>query len=114
VCVIERHQQLNHRTDEKQPIFSSSLRGELLSKKPLTISYIIFYILFSPDTWRILIGIGIAVLLAPKIIQLHHSPSGAVVIYFMIACIGYAFSARPGRWISDKLKRALLTDNRPK
>ena len=85
-----------------------------MSKRPLTISYIIFYILFLPDTWRVLIGVGIAVYLAPSIIQPHHSPSGAIVIYFMIAAIGYAFSARPGRWISDKLKKALLSDNRPK
>jgi hypothetical protein len=114
VCAIEQHQKPYHSLNEKQLICPSSIRGEFLSKRPLTINYIIFYILFSPDTWRILIGIGVAAFLAPNIIQPNQSPSGAVVIYLMIAAIGYAFSARPGRWISDKMKRALLAGNRPK
>lgn len=94
-------------------MFFTSLKGGLLRKRPLTTSYIIFYILFSPDTWRILIGVAVAVLLAPRIIQSDHGMLGTGAIYVMLASIGYAFSILPGRWISNTLKKLVLTDKRP-
>lgn len=84
-----------------------------MRKRSLTFGYIFFYILFSPDTWRLLIGLTVAVLLAPSIIQPNHGVLGAGVIYLMLASIGYAFSTRPGRWISAALKKLILTDKRP-
>jgi hypothetical protein len=38
---------------------------------------------------------------------------GTGAIYVMLASIGYAFSILPGRWISNTLKKLVLTDKRP-
>ena len=87
-----------------------SPKGGHVGKRPLTIGYIIFLVLFSPDTWRILIGLAVALFLAPTIIQPHHGVMGAGVIYFMLASIGYAFSAKPGHWIGGTFKKLFLGD----
>ena len=84
-----------------------------MGKRPLTVSYIVFLVLFSPDTWRIVIGLAVAFFLAPPVVQPNHGVMGAGVIYFMFASIGYAFSARPGHWISDSLKKLILGDRQP-
>jgi hypothetical protein len=84
-----------------------------LPKRPLTVTYLLFYILFSADTWRILVGIAVAFFLAPHIIRPDYDLMGATIIYIMLASIGYAFSGRLGRWISDALKRLILADRRP-
>jgi hypothetical protein len=84
-----------------------------MRKKNLTIGYVFFYILFWPDTWRILIGIAAAGLLTPRIVYPELGTLGTGAIYVMLASIGYAFSALPARWISARIKRLILRDRRP-
>ena len=84
-----------------------------MGKKKLTAGYVFFYILFWPDTWRILIGAAAACLLAPRIVYPDLGILGAGAIYVMLASIGYAFSASPARWISDRIKKLILKDKRP-
>jgi len=79
-----------------------------LQKGPLTSSYILFYILFWPDTWRIIIGILAAWLLPPHIMPPDLGLFGSGMFYFMIACIGYAASASPARGLSRVLQRLIL------
>ncbi len=40
---------------------------DMTNKRKITIGYIFFYILFSVDTWRILVGILISTALAPQL-----------------------------------------------
>ena len=84
-----------------------------MRKKPLTPGYVFFYILFWPDTWRILIGIAAACLLAPRFVYPDLGTLDTGMIYVMLASIGYAFSSLPARWISDKIKNLILKDKRP-
>jgi hypothetical protein len=79
-------------------------------KKKWTPGYVFFYILFWPDTWRILIGFAAACLLAPRFVYSDLGTWGTGMIYVMVASIGYAFSSSPARWISDRLKKQILKD----
>lgn len=82
----------------------------ILGNRKLTPGYIIFYILFLPDTWRVLIGIIASYLLTPAIVspEMHHT--GTVIFYIMIASIGYAASDIPSRWITQILKKLILSN----
>ena len=84
-----------------------------MRKKNLTPGYVFFYILFWPDTWRILIGVAAAFLLAPRFVYSDLGTLGTGMIYIMLASIGYAFSSLPARWISDRIKKLILRDKRP-
>jgi pilus assembly protein TadC len=81
-----------------------------LPNRNITPGYILFFILFSPDTWRILIGVVCAALLGPLIALPEMNVWGKIVLYFMIATIGYAASAVPARWIARSLKKVVLGD----
>ena len=66
--------------------------------------YIVFYLIFSPDTWRILIGLLAALIIGPKVVANgSYSPVGQVVIWLMILALGYVLSAPIGRFISKRL-----------
>jgi hypothetical protein len=80
----------------------------ILGKRKLTPGYIIFYILFLPDTWRVLIGIIASYLIVPAIASSEMHYTGRVMFYIMLACIGYAASAVPSRWITQGLKKWIL------
>jgi TPP-dependent 2-oxoacid decarboxylase len=83
-----------------------------MSRRPLTPAYVVFYVLFSPDTWRILIGIGLAFFLAPQIIQSREiSPAGQVMVWGMIITIGWAVFAILGKKIAAFFKRLVLGKN---
>lgn len=84
-----------------------------MPKRPITPAYIAFYVLFFPDTWRILAGILLAVALAPKIAPADLEPAGRAMLYVMLACIGWAITARPARWITARLKSAILGKRAP-
>jgi hypothetical protein len=84
-----------------------------LAKRPVTPAYFIFYILFSPDAWRILIGLFIAVLLAPYIVKPDMTALARAVVFFMVAAIGYAASGRPAGGITKILKHLILGDKQP-
>ena len=77
-----------------------------MKKRPITPSYIFFYILFLPDTWRILMGIIFSAFLTPYIVT--QAVSAKVLLYIMIATIGYSASGIPGRWISKMFKKLIL------
>lgn len=82
--------------------------GAALKKRPMTPTYMAFYLLFSPDTWRILAGIVVAVLLVPEIAPADLAPAGRAMLHVMVVGIGWTVTARPARWISDRLKALLL------
>lgn len=84
-----------------------------MNKRPITFSYIVFYILFLPDTWRILMGIIFSVFLTPLAVTPEMGISARILIYIMIATIGYGASGIPGRWISKMFKQLILGDKRP-
>jgi hypothetical protein len=65
-------------------------------------------VLFSPDTWQTVIGVVCAALLGPLIVSPEMNLFGQVVLYFMIATIGYAASAVPARWFVQMLKKVVL------
>jgi hypothetical protein len=74
--------------------------------------YYFFYLLFSVDTWRILIGCALAAIVAPMLTaERHLALPGRVVVWFMLLAIGYAAGNHPARFISRTL-RALFTDKR--
>jgi hypothetical protein len=87
-----------------------------VQKRPLTPAYIFFYILFWPDTWRILCGVAAAFVLTPLVITDTQSGFNSAFLYVMIACIGYAVSSVPAQGITAGLKKLLFkaaaSDNR--
>lgn len=84
--------------------------GEILQNRPRTFSYFVFYALFLPDTWQILIGIAAAYFLAPLAISPETGLSSRVMLYIMIATIGYAASRLPARGICRVIKKLILGD----
>lgn len=81
-----------------------------MTKRPVTPAYIIFFILFLPDSWRILIGIAAAALFDHFVTGPDMDAVGRIMIFLMLAAIGYAASGYPARWISYALKRLILKD----
>ena len=77
-------------------------------KRPLTPAYIIFYILFWPDTWRVLIGLLAAVLFTPHILPADMALAGRAMLYVMVAAIGWSLSHKPAVWITTQLKKMIL------
>jgi hypothetical protein len=80
-----------------------------VKKRKITISYLIFYILFLPDTYRLIIGLLSAWLLTPYVIESKPmAREGGFVVWVMIATIGYAVSTSVGNMISDWMKNMIL------
>ena len=74
--------------------------------------YIVFYLLFSPDTWRILIGLGAALILGPRVTGGgDYSPAGQAVIWLMILAVFYVLSAPVGKFISRRLTAVVKKRN---
>ncbi len=84
-----------------------------MRKRPLTPGYVFFYILFWPDTWRILIGAAAAFFLAPRLVSPDMGVMGAGMVYVMLAAIVYASSARLASWISGRVRKLILRNQRP-
>lgn len=84
-----------------------------MAKRKWTPTYLFFYILFLPDTWRVFIGIAAAYFFVPMILKPDMGTSAIVVLYIMCAVIGYALSAWPGKWVSNAIKRLILKDKIP-
>ena len=82
--------------------------GKKSAKRPLTFNYIIFYLLFCPDTYRIIIGLVAAILFAPIIISQDMNTLGKIIVYLMIATIGYAISTVPGRAVAGFFQKQFL------
>jgi len=81
-------------------------------KRFITPGYIFFYLVFSPDFWRILAGFSLAIFLTPSIAPPDLSTAGRAMLYVMLAAIGWAVTAKPGRWIAGKLKQLALGNSR--
>lgn len=79
-----------------------------MPKRPVTPTYVIFYILFLPDSWRILLGIGLGALLGPHLIEPGMDTAGRAMIFLMLAVIGYTVSGVPAKWITKGLKKWIL------
>jgi len=87
--------------------------GEILQKRPLTFSYIFFYILFLPDSWQVLIGIVVAYIFAPRASTPDAGLFSRILLYVMIATIGYAASRLPARGMTRVIKKLILGDRQP-
>ena len=79
-----------------------------MQKRPLTASYVFFYLLFSDDTWRILAGFLMAVFVGPLITRGRDlSQGGEVMVWLMIMAIGWSVSAWPAKKITGALQKAV-------
>ena len=79
-----------------------------MTKRPLSFSYIFFYLLFSDDTWRIAAGFLFAIFLGPMVTQGREmSQAGEAVVWLMIMAIGWSVTAWPAKKITGALKKAL-------
>jgi hypothetical protein len=83
-----------------------------LSKRQLTIRYIIFYILFLPDSWQVLAGLAAAYFLTPLVDLPDRGYGAKAILFIMIGTIGYAASRKPARWVTLILKKWILGDKR--
>jgi len=72
--------------------------------------YLLFYILFWPDTWRMLMGGVFAWVLTPGILRQDMSAAATGLLYIMMACIGWSLTEKPAGWITAALKRLVLRD----
>ncbi len=87
--------------------------GIVVNHRRRTPGYIIFYILFLPDSWQVVIGLICAYYLTPVILSPDMSTPAVAMLYIMIATIGYAASRGPARGISRLLKKLVLGDRQP-
>ena len=79
-----------------------------MQKRPLTVSYIFFYLLLSDDTWRIAAGFVFAVVLGPLVTQGKNlGRGGEVMVWLMIMAIGWSVTAWPAKKITAFLQRAV-------
>ena len=81
-----------------------------MAKRTLTPTYLFFYILFLPDTWQVIIGIAAAYFFVPVILKPDMGTGAIAVLYVMCAAIGYALSAKLGKWVGNTVKRLILKD----
>lgn len=75
-----------------------------------TPAYILFYILFLPDSWQILMGMAAAYFGVPAILPPDKGLAVRLGLYVMIATIGYAASRPVARKITLYLKKIILGD----
>ena len=75
-----------------------------MPKHKMTPAYALFFVLFWPDTWRIVLGVAFAAVVGPGIIPQDLVAPGSWLFYIMLATI----SARVGRMVSRLLKRLIL------
>ncbi len=79
-----------------------------MKKRPLTVSYIFFYLLLSEDTWRIAAGFVCAVFFGPLVTRDRDlSQSGEVMVWLMIMAVGWSVTAWPAKKITNALRRAV-------
>lgn len=83
-----------------------------MSRRKPTPAYLFFYILFHPDSWRILIGIIAALFLNPFVVRPGMTAGGRMILFLMLTVIGYAVSGWPARRITVSLKKLILGDRR--
>ncbi len=84
-----------------------------MTQRRITPSYVFFYILFSQDTWRILIGLMVSLFVTPQIFTPDMDLGARLVLYAMLAAIGYAGAGIPARLIVGGFKKLILGDKVP-
>jgi hypothetical protein len=84
-----------------QPQKDSSSPRKRERRGPL---YLLFYFLFSPDTWRILAGTVLAVILTPRLLPVDRTGMGRYVLFIMIVVVGWAVTGAPARWVTQRLQ----------
>ena len=77
-------------------------------KRPLTFRYLFFYALFWPDTYRMLIGLAAGLVSAPLLYSDDTGLGTKLLLFIMIATIGYAVSGIPARAIAAFFRRRIL------
>ena len=77
------------------------------SGRKLTPGYVFFYLIFSADTWRVLCGIIVALLLTPQLAAGRDLDRGAsLMLGLMLVAIGWWVSAWPmERWAAFLRRR---------
>jgi hypothetical protein len=75
--------------------------------KRLTPSYILRHILLSDDTWRCLIGIVLAIVLAPVLLPYDRTGLGRYIMFIGVVVVGWAVTKAPSRWIVARLRGVL-------
>lgn len=79
-----------------------------MQKRPITVSYVFFYLLLSDDAWRIAAGFIGAIFLGPILTQGRNlSQGGEVMVWLMILAIGWSVTAWPAKKITGALQRAV-------
>jgi hypothetical protein len=87
----------------------------MTNKRKITPGYIFFYILFSIDTWRILIGVSISAIFTPQLLKSNKLfMSGEVMLYIMLAAMGWAIASYPATKIALFIRKKLLKGNSQK
>jgi hypothetical protein len=73
--------------------------------RPLTPVYCFFYLLFSPDTWRVLLGLALAWLALPFLAPSDLPALSRILLLVMLTAIGWTLTAVPGRGIAGFLQK---------
>jgi hypothetical protein len=72
--------------------------------KPRGPKDIVLYFLLLPDTYRILIGTVMAIVLTPHLLPIDRTGMGRYVLFIMLTVIGWAVSGVPARWLTQRLQ----------
>ena len=84
-----------------------------MTKRPKTPTYIVFYLLFSPDAWQVAFGVIAAFAVAPRIMPQAYAPAARILLYVMVAVVGYAASRPLGKGAAKLMKKLVLKDRMP-
>ena len=71
---------------------------------PRGLKYFVSYFLLLDDSWRILAGTVLAVLLTPRLLPVDRTGMGRYVLFIMIVVVGWAVTGPPARWITQRLQ----------
>lgn len=81
-----------------------------MAKRPITVGYLFFFILFLPDTWQALMGLIAAYFITPMVTAPEDATSKIVLVFIMLATIGYAATRPVAKGISRLLRKLILGD----
>ncbi len=79
-----------------------------MARHPITFSYVLFYVLFSVDTWRIVLGVIFAFALVPHLPAGNIGLGGKVMLWVMVVCIGWWITVYPGKLMAKAVRRFFL------
>jgi hypothetical protein len=92
----------------RRPPYNHQKPGVEMANRPLSLSYLFFYLLLSPDTWRILFGFIGAVVLGPMLTESRNlGQGGETMVWLMIMAIGWSVTGWPAKKITGALQRTI-------